>query len=104
VTQYMAVHTHTKSSAETWKVFDEGGPAMALAMKQGKTPAICRKTWEPHLPGKPEVAFSLWEAEKPEDVIATLGALNEYITTDLVPVEEIDWDELAEAAEAQTVK
>jgi hypothetical protein len=98
--KYIAVHHHKKSADETWKVFSEGGPAMALAMKQGKTLAICRKTWDPHLLGRPEVAFCLWEAEKPEDVITTLGALNNYITTDLIPVNEIDWEELAQAAKA----
>ena len=47
------------------------------------------------------MAFCLWEANNPKDVITTLGALNDFITTDLLQVDEIAWAEVAKAAKAK---
>lgn len=33
----------------------------------------------------------LWEADKPEDVITSLGPLPDYLTLDNLKVDEIDW-------------
>jgi len=33
--------------------------------------------------------FCLWEANKPEDIVATLGVLMDYMTIDLLHVDEI---------------
>jgi hypothetical protein len=93
--KYIAIYTHKKTANDTWKVFAEIAGPMAVAMREAKTPARCFKTWDPHTHGRPEVFFSMWEAEKPEDIITTMGALNDYVNTDLVPVSEIDWEQLA---------
>ncbi len=96
--KYIAVHTHKTTAEQTWKFLMEAGPDLALAMEQGKTPARCLTTWNPHPYGRDDLAFCLWEAEKPEDIITTLGQMNELITTDLLRVDEIPWTELAKAA------
>ena len=45
--------------------------------------------------------FCLWEAEKPEDVMAVLAesGLTDYVTVDLMQVDAIDWKELAKSAQ-----
>ena len=96
--KYVAVHTHKKTAQQTWEVLQASGPDLALAMEQGKTLARCLITWNPLPYGRTDMAFCLWEADKPEDVITTLGLMNEYITTDLLRVDEIAWSDLAKVA------
>jgi hypothetical protein len=47
--------------------------------------------------------FCLWEANDPKDVITSLGELNDFITTDLLQVDEIIWADIAAAAKAGKV-
>ena len=102
--KYIAVHTYKSGAAATWAKLGEMAPGMALAMEAGRTPARCLTTWNPYTHGRDDMAFCLWEAEKPEDVITSLGELNDYITTDLLAVDEIAWSDIAAAAKAAQVK
>ena len=99
--KYMAVHTYKTTGEETWAKLGEIAPDLALAMEQGKTPARCLTTWNPFTHGRSDMAFCLWEANKPADVFTTLGVLNDLITTDLLLVDEIAWADLAKAAKAK---
>ena len=99
--KYIAVHTYKSTAEATWTKLGEMAPDLALAMEQGKTPARCLTTWNPSTHGRDDMAFCLWEADRPEDVITTLGALNDLITTDLLLVDEIAWADVAQAAKAR---
>ena len=101
--KYMAVHTYKTTGEETWAKLAEIAPDFALAMEQGKTPARCLTTWNPFTHGRSDMAFCLWEADKPNDIITSLGVLNDLITTDLLQVDEISWAELARAAKARVM-
>ena len=63
----------------------------------GETPAKCIKTWNPIPHGRTDYIFCLWEAEKPEDIEASLGDFLNYLTVDNLQVDEIDWEEAAKA-------
>lgn len=102
--KYIAVHTYKTTPEQTWTKLGEVANELALAMDAGKTPARCLKTWNPFPQGRRDLAFCLWEAEKPEDIITTLGDLMEHVTADLLPVDEIDWAELTLAAKAAAAK
>jgi len=93
--KYIALHTLKKSVEETMKVFAEVAPEMARAMAAGETPAKCIKTWNPIPHGRTDYIFCLWEADKPEDIEASLGDFLNYVTIDNLQVDEIDWAEAA---------
>ena len=96
--KYMVLHTYTKGPEEFAAAF---GPKetqeFARAMAAGETPAKCLKTWNPGPYGRTDYAFCLWEAEKPEDIETSLGAMLEYVTADIMQVDETDWAEVAKA-------
>ena len=93
--KYIAVHTLKKSPEEVMKAFTEGSPQLARAMAAGETPAKCLKTWNPVPHGRSDYIFCLWEANKPEDIEASLGQMLDYVTVDNFQVDEIDWEEFA---------
>ena len=95
--KYIALHTLKKSAEEVSKALNEAALEMARAMAAGETPCKCIKTWNPLPYGRTDYAFCLWEAEKPEDIEATLKAFGqlEYVTLDSMQVDEIDWEQLA---------
>ena len=93
--QYIAVHTLKKSVEEVMNAFTEGSPQLARAMAAGETPAKCLKTWNPIPHGRTDYIFCLWEADKPEDIEASLGQMLDYVTVDNFLVDEIDWEEFA---------
>jgi len=95
--KYIALHTLKKSAEETMQVFAEAAPEMARAMAAGETPAKCIKTWNPIPHGRTDYIFCLWEAEKPEDIEASLGDFLNFVTIDNLQVDEIDWEEVAKA-------
>jgi hypothetical protein len=70
-------------------------------MEAGQTPAKCLKTWNPMAHGRADYIFCLWDAEKAGDIEAVLSesGMAEYITSDLMAVDEIDWPQLAQAAQ-----
>jgi hypothetical protein len=96
--KYFALHTYIKEPAATWEFFGKGAPALAAAMAAGQTPAKCLKTWNPAAFGRGDYIFCLWEAENPAQIEIVLrdSQMAEYIHTDLMPVAEIDWAELAQ--------
>ena len=93
--KYIALHTLKKSAEEVMKFFNEASPEVARAMAAGETPAKCIKTWNPIPHGRTDYMFCLWEADKPEDIEATLGPFLDYLTIDNFKVDEIDWEEFA---------
>ena len=95
--KYIALHTLKKSAEETMQMFTEAAPEMARAMAAGETPAKCIKTWNPFAYGRTDYIFCLWEADKPEDIEASLGDFLNYVTIDNIQVDEIDWEEVAKA-------
>jgi hypothetical protein len=95
--KYIALHTLKKSPEETMKVFAEAAPQMARSMAAGETSAKCIKTWNPIPHGRTDYIFCLWEADKPEDIEASLGDFLNYVTIDNIQVDEIDWEEAAKA-------
>ena len=70
--KYIALHTLKKSADEFMKAITAGSAGIAQAMAAGKTPARCLKTWNPIPHGRTDYVFCLWEADKAEDVVATL--------------------------------
>lgn len=100
---YFALHTYIKEPAATWEFFNKGAPALAAAMAAGQTPAKCLKTWNPAAFGRADYVFCLWEAESPAHIEAVLrdSGMADYIASDLMPVAEIDWAELAQAVPQQ---
>jgi hypothetical protein len=97
MSKYIALHTLKKSAEETMNAFNEAAPEMPRAMAAGETPAKCIKTWNPIPHGRTDYIFCLWEADKPEDIEATLGDFLNYLTVDNLQVDEIDWEEAAKA-------
>jgi len=75
----------------------KAAPNIAQAMAAGKSPCTCLKIWSPLAYGREDYLFSLWEADFPQDIEATLesfGLMN-YFTLDCMRVDEIDWAKLA---------
>ena len=93
--KYVALHTLKKSPEKVIKFFTEQAPEIARAMASGATSAKCIKTWNPIPHGRTDYMFCLWEADKPEDIEATLGEFLEYLTVDNLKVDEVDWEEFA---------
>ncbi len=94
---YFTLHTLKKSADEVMKALGEGAPEMAKSMAEGQTPAKCIKTWNPLPHGRYNYMFCLWEADNAEDVETTIQSVGfaEYITNDIMQVDEIDWGEVA---------
>jgi len=99
--KYFALHTTIGDPAAGWDFFQKGAPTLAAAMAAGQMPAKCLKTWNPFAFGRGDYVFCLWEAENPEDIMSILSdsGLTDYVTVDVMPVAEVDWAELASAAE-----
>ena len=95
--KYFALHTYLREPEAGWAFFGERAPALAAAMEAGRTPAKCLKTWNPFTHGRADYVFCLWEAKEAEDIEAVLSesGMTEYITVDVMPVDEIDWAQLA---------
>lgn len=93
--KYFVLHT-IKTSVEELEMAMEGAPELARSMAAGETPAKCLKTWDPTPHGRTDYVFCLWEAEKHEDIEASLGTLNEILTADIMQVDEVDWAALAQ--------
>jgi len=93
--KYIAVHILKKSVDEVMKFFTDATPEFARATVAGETPAKCIKTWNPIPHGRSDYMFCLWEADKPEDIEATMGPFLDYLTVDNVKVDETDWEEFA---------
>jgi hypothetical protein len=94
---FFAIHKPIGDPAAGWEWFGKGAPALAAAMAAGLTPAKCLKTWNPYTYGRGDYIFCMWEAENKEDVDKVLqeNGFNDYVTTDLMQVSEIDWALLA---------
>ena len=95
--KYLVLHTLKKSVEEVNNALNAGAPEMARAMAAGETPCKCIKTWSPLAYGRSDYMFCLWDADKPEDVEASISALGlmEYFTIDSMQVDEIDWAQMA---------
>jgi hypothetical protein len=94
--QYMVLHRYKATPEGFWEYFGAGALQLAQAMARGQTPARCLKSWSPFLHGRDDLLFCLWEAERPEDILTTLGAATEYLISDIAEVDEINWEEMAQ--------
>ena len=95
--QYMVVHS-LKVSADQFSqaMADDSMPEFAKAMFAGETPAKCLKSWNPIPYGNTDTFICLWEADKEEDIEATLGPdMLSLITCDPMEVDEIEWAQIA---------
>lgn len=97
--KYFVLHTYKRDPEATWTFFGEGAPGLAAAMEAGETPAKCIRTWNPMAHGRADYVFCLWEGEKPEDIEAVINdsGMGDFITSDVMEVDEIDWAQLAQA-------
>ena len=95
--KYIALHSLKTSAEEFVNAFAEITPEFAKAIASGQTPAKCIKSWNPIPHGRTDYMFCLWEADKPEDIEASLGQANDYLTLDVFKVDEIDWEQMAKA-------
>ena len=95
--KYIVLHTLKKSVEEVSKFMGETVPEFARAMAAGETPAKCIKTWDSTPHGRTDYVFCLWEADKPEDIEASLGPIPDYLTCDIMQVDEIDWEQMVKA-------
>jgi len=96
--QFMVLHSYKETPAGFWQVFGAEALTLARAMAAGQTPARCLRSWSPYLHGRSDLLFCLWEAEGPEDILATLGDTTKYLTSDILEVDEINWAEMAQPA------
>ena len=96
--KFFVLHKTVGDPKAGWETFGKNAPALAAAMAAGKLPAKCLKTWNPYAFGRSDMIFCLWEAEKFEDVEASLREAGFYniVTSDVMPVVEIDWAQMAE--------
>jgi len=98
MSKFIVLHT-LKVSPEEWAAATkpEAVRQMAQTMAAGKTPARCIKTWQGMAYGRTDYVFCLWEAEKAEDVMASLRALKllDALTADTIQVDELDWAQAA---------
>ena len=99
MTKYIALHTLKKSAEEESEALSAGAAETARAMAAGEFPAKCIYPWNPIPHGRTDYLFCLWEAGKPEDVEASLSqaGMLEFVTLDTIPVDEIDWEQMAKA-------
>jgi hypothetical protein len=95
--KYVVLHTLKTSAEEFSTFFTEQAAEFARAMAAGETPAQCLYTWNPMPHGRTDYVFCLWEADRGEDVEATLGRLGvlDHLTADVMQVDEIDWPAMA---------
>jgi hypothetical protein len=98
--KYIALHTLKKSGQEVSNALSAGAAEIAQAMASGKTPAKCIKTWSPIPHGREDYLFCLWESDSAQDVESTIESFGflEYFTLDAMQVDEIDWEQVAEAS------
>lgn len=97
MTKYIALHRTIGDPKAGWETFGQVAPKLADDMAAGKTVAKLLKTWNPYAYGRNDFIFCLWEAEKIEDVETVLRDYGFYtlVSSDVMPVAEIDWAELA---------
>lgn len=98
--QYFALHTQKKDPKKFADFFGANAARYATTMAAGKVAAKCIKTWNPMGYGRNDYVFCLWEAEKPADIEATLREFDllDWLTADILGVDEIDWAQLAKAS------
>jgi beta-glucosidase-like glycosyl hydrolase len=103
--KFFALHTTKGDPAKGWEWFGQGAPMLAAAMAAGKLPAKCLTTWNPFAHGRGEYVFCLWEAENKEDIDKILreNGFDDYVTSDVMQVSEIDWADLAKVAQQKAV-
>lgn len=97
---HIVLHTPKKDPKDIAAFFAKNAVRFAVDMAAGKTPAVCIKTWDPGSYGRGDYMFCLWEAKKPADIETVLReyGLSDYVTADIMKVNETDWAQLAKSA------
>ncbi len=100
MTKFIALHRTIGDPKAGWEAFGKLAPQLAADIAAGKTAAKLLKTWNPYAYGRNDYIFCLWEAEKFIDVEQVLRDYGFYqmVSTDVIPVAEIDWAELVNAS------
>lgn len=95
---YFVFHRLKKSGEEVSDILNKKSPDIAKTTAH-ETPCTCLKTWSPLAYGREDYLFCLWEANKQQDVEATIESLGlmDYFTLDCMRVDEIDWAALAKS-------
>jgi hypothetical protein len=98
---YIVLHGYKTKPEEAWAALGAVAPSAAVTMAAGQAPARCIKTWNPFAHGRADYVVCLWEAEKPDDVLAALDQFGmlDHLTADVMTVDEIDWAQLAQMAQ-----
>src|SRR5690349_5764777 len=97
--RFFVLHTDKSNLVAGWQYLRTQEPELVAALARGDSPARCLKTWHPVGHGRGDYIFSLWEADKAADVETALRStrLPEYVVSDVLPIEEIDWVQPAES-------
>ena len=95
--KYMVLHTLKASPEQVLKALSADAVEYAKAMASGQTPARCLFTWSPLLHGRSDYMFCLWEADKPQDIETMLESGGDFLTADIMLVDETDWAAVAKA-------
>jgi|PlaIllAssembly_1097288.scaffolds.fasta_scaffold2390625_1 hypothetical protein len=95
--KFMIVHRFVGDPEESYKAMNAPELVQKLVMTNGKTnPAKCVYTWIPYNYGRKDYyGFCLWEADSVEDIKVYLESLLNYITVDIMQVDELVWEQLA---------
>jgi beta-glucosidase-like glycosyl hydrolase len=101
---FFALHTPKGDPAKGWEWFSQGAPQLAAAMAAGQIPAKCLTTWNPYAHGRGDYVFCIWEADSKEAVEKVLreNGFDDYVTSDVMQVSEIDWADLAKSVQQQS--
>jgi hypothetical protein len=98
---FFVLHGYKTNPETAWGALGAVAPGAAVTMAAGLAPAKCIKTWNPLPHGRSEFMFCLWEAEKPDDVLAAMRQFGmlDHLTADVMAVDEIDWAQVAQMAQ-----
>jgi hypothetical protein len=94
--KFQVIHSLTSAPEDAMSYFGKAVPELAQAMASGQAPAKCLFTWIPVGVKTGDRVVCLWEGPDADAVQAALdasGFLN-YMTADIVEVEETDWGKL----------
>lgn len=96
--RYITWHTLKKDVDEFTDFFNGVALQFAKATVSGEMPAKCITTWNA-VPHGEEYVFCLWEAERAGDIETSLGEVLEYVTCDARQVDEVSWEQVANASQ-----
>jgi hypothetical protein len=96
--KFIIVHHFIGDPDEAYKAMNDPELVKALVQANGKiAPGKCVYTWVPYNYGRKDYyGFCLWEADSVKEIEPILEGIKQLITVDIMQVDEIVWDELAQ--------